>query len=368
MENYSYIRYRNGFLFFTKQISETEEEITMKDFDPYVMEDIFDSLRPILRELKNEINPYLLELKRGVIAATGQACTFGSSRAEQRAEQLRLEQHSRQIKNEAHDIYVKHLQRARKKGLTAIEYMLSAEYEFALAEVYIQTIEEEISSLKKEFSSISYWVEMCDSILEKIKEQRIWRDYNLSNIDSIISEKNNKIVELKRTSPSASAEKKELNYQITDLNRQLQQLSFFSFSKKKDLQAEIQSTYQKIRELDSIEYQQRTEIDNLIKNLDNEITILNKRKKELTERTSKYNNYKDIVAILKTIDHPFSKEEAKSLLCKKNEECKDMSTQRLYATFNILSTIGIIKSDDNTLFTFTDLQEDEINNRINYCC
>ena len=42
MENYSYIRYRNGFLFFTKQISETEEEITMKDFDPYVMEDIFD--------------------------------------------------------------------------------------------------------------------------------------------------------------------------------------------------------------------------------------------------------------------------------------------------------------------------------------
>ena len=44
MENYSYIRYRNGFLFFTKQISETEEEITMKDFDPYVMEDIFDSI------------------------------------------------------------------------------------------------------------------------------------------------------------------------------------------------------------------------------------------------------------------------------------------------------------------------------------
>ena len=178
------MQYINGIYYYAEEVSRTSIQLTTEKGHLAQLNKIFDTLRKLMSDFKVDIKPYNHEINRISIAKTVTASTFNTSLAEVK----RLREHEITISEEAKTIINKFISESCQNGFLILKETLSSEFEYNLSDIYVDMIEKEINSLKKELS-LAKWVEQCDEILKKIYEQRLWKNASLSDIDSIVNEK-----------------------------------------------------------------------------------------------------------------------------------------------------------------------------------
>lgn len=353
--------YRNGIYYYSEQVSETSIQLTIKKGHLTQLDEIFDTLKKLMNDFKVDIKPYNHEINRISIAKTVTLSTFNTSLAEVK----RLREHENTISKECKTIVNNFISESCQKGFLILKDVLSSEFEYTLPDIYVEMIEKEINSLKKELS-LAKWVEKCDEILLKIHEQRLWKNASLSDIDSIVNEKEKEIVQIKNKKVPAKTEQDEIKNSIQELTKECQNLSFFSFSKKKSLNAEIDSLWQKVRELDSAITQQNKEQSDTIDFINKEIKALQDRKVNLKRWYSIQRYYELCIEILKEASEPISSEKATELLIAKDKAFDGFDDSDMDWNLIMLSTIGVVNSNKEGLWSLADISEQDINDKIFY--
>lgn len=355
------MQYINGIYYYAKEVSRTSIQLTTEKGHLAQLNKIFDTLRKLMSDFKVDIKPYNHEINRISIAKTVTASTFNTSFAEVK----RLREHETTINKEAKTIIDKFIYESCQNGFLILKETLSSEFEYTLSDIYVDMIEKEINSLKKELS-LARWVKQCDEILEKIYEQRLWKNASLSDIDSIVNEKEKEIAQIKNKKVPAKTEQDEIKNSIQELTKECQNLSFFSFSKKKSLNAEIDSLWQQVRELDSAITQQNKEQSDTIDFINKEIKALQDRKVNLKRWYSVQRYYELCIEILKEASEPISSEKATELLIAKDKAFDGFDDSDMDWNLILLSTIGVVNSNKEGLWSLADISEQEISDKIFY--
>ena len=249
------------------------------------------------------------------------------------------------------------------KGFNILKEMVSSEFDYILPDIFVEEIEDRIISFKGELT-LGRWVERCDDVLLKIHEQRIWKNYSLSDIDMAVKERNDKITELEKQKPPAITEKEVVNEKIKELARERENVSFFSFNKKKSIDAEIDSLWQKISELNTIIDEQRKEQSDSIENTKKEIEILAERKNNLYRWNIAYRYLTLCIEILKESTQPISREEVAKLLVAKDNTFNGIGCDYLGGHLRLLEMVGVVIRDDKELWSLADVPEKEINDKM----
>ena len=353
--------YRNGIYYYSEQVSKTRIQLTIEKEHLTQLYKIFDTLNKLMNDFEVDIKPYNHELNRISIAKTATLSTFNSSLAEVK----RLREHENTISTECKTIINNFISESCQNGFLILKDVLSSEFEYTLPDVLVDIIEKEIISLKKELS-LARWVEKCDEILLKIYEQRLWKNVSLSEIDSIVNKKEQEIVQIRNKKVPAKTEQDEIINTIQKLTTECQNLSFFSFSKKKSLNAEIDSLWQKVRELDYAITQQNKEQSDTIDNMNKEIKVLQDRKVNLKKWYSVQRYYELCIEILKETSEPISSKKATELLIAKDKTFDGFDDSDMDLNLCMLSTIGVVNYDTEGLWSLADISEREINDRIFY--
>lgn len=331
--------------------------LTVRNWKLSDMKALFKRLENLLSTFNVDMKPYKHELNRISLSTTKVLCTFDSSYDEIK----RLKEYEQTINGECRAIIDNFITNSSKEGFNILKEMLSSEYEYILPDERVNEIENNIISLKSKLT-LDKWVEKCDEVLLKINEQRIWKNYSLSDIDSAIKERKDKITENQEL--PAKIEQKNANDKIKELVSERQNLSFFSFSKKKSIDEEIDSLWQKIRALDIKVAEQSKEQANNIENIKKEIKVLEERKANLKKWHSMLRYYSLCIEILKEAAEPISSKDITKLLIAKDNTFKGFRSRDMEHNLLLLRRIGVVNLDDEQLWSLADIPQKEINDKI----